>query len=141
LSLLRLEDLDGVARGERDDRALLVRAAAGHVALALDLALAVHRVDAQHADVPDLLDGLFDLRLVGVGVHEERVPVGLQARVRLLAHDGPDDHVAGGLHSSSPSSSESEPSSSASSALAGALPSRTSSAAAVKTTRSAARSS
>src|SRR4029453_3792757 len=105
--LPRLEDLDAVALGELDDRALLVGALAERVAATLDLAGAIQRPDRDHLDVPDHLDGLLDLGLVRPGVDQERVGVLLQARVRLLAHHGPDDHVARRLHSASPPASAS----------------------------------
>src|SRR5262245_25972951 len=102
--LSRLEDLDAVALGELDDRALLVGALAQRVPATLDLAGAVQRANRGHLDVPDRLDGLLDLGLVRPRVHEERVGVLLQAGVGLLAHDRADDDVSGGLHSPSPSS-------------------------------------
>src|SRR5206468_138011 len=139
--LLRLEDLDVVARGERHDRALLVGALAGHVALPLGLALAHHRVDREHVDVPDLLDRLLDLGLVRVRADQERVPVAFQARVRLLAHHRADDHVARRLHSASPSSEPASPASSSELAGVAPFPSRTSKAEFVNRTRSAARRS
>src|SRR6266540_638475 len=103
--LPRLEDLDAVALGELDDRALLVRPLAEREAPPLDLAGAVQRPDRDHLDVPDHLDGLLDLGLVRPGVDQERVGVLLKARVGLLTHHGPDDHVAGRLHSASPPAS------------------------------------
>src|SRR5687768_2348925 len=65
ISLLpRLEDLDAVALGERDHRALLVGSLALGEAAALHLPPAVQRAHGGHLDVPDLLDRLLDLRLV-----------------------------------------------------------------------------
>src|SRR5918999_375627 len=61
--LPRLEDLDAVALGEGDHRALLVRALADRPASPLDLPLAVQSPDRGHAYVPDLLDRLLDLGL------------------------------------------------------------------------------
>src|SRR4051812_34097016 len=52
--LPRLEDLDGVALGEGDDRALLVGLLADGEATTLGLALAVQGVHRGHAHVPDL---------------------------------------------------------------------------------------
>src|SRR3990170_7802542 len=98
-----LEDLDGVALGQGDDGPLLVGSLALRPPAALDLALAVQRVHGDHMDVPDLLDGLLDLGLVGPRVHQERVDVALQARVRLLRNDGANDDIAGGLHPASSS--------------------------------------
>src|SRR4029450_4264757 len=100
--LPRLEDLRAVALGGLADRALLIGALAERVAAPLDLAGAIQRPDRDHLDVPDHLDGLLDLGLVRPGGDQERVGVLLQARIGLLAHDRPDDHVAGGLHSASP---------------------------------------
>src|SRR5581483_8991263 len=137
--LPRLEDLDGVSLGERDDRPLLVGPLALREPAPLDLAAAVERVDREDADVPDLLDRLLDLGLVGVPVDEERVHVPLQAGVRLLRDDGADDDVAGGLHARASSSSPSDRTASA--APSARRPSRTSSAACVNSTRSAARTS
>src|SRR6266516_3103475 len=56
LRSLRFEDLDGVALGQGDHGPLLIRSLAGGQAGSLDLARAVHRVDVQDPDVPDLLD-------------------------------------------------------------------------------------
>src|SRR5439155_6924861 len=96
-----LEDLDRVALGEGDDGALLVGAFALRVAAALDLSTTHQRVDGEDLDVPDLLDRLLDLRLVGAIVDEERVRVALQPRVGLFGDDGADDDVAGRLHEAS----------------------------------------
>src|SRR5437588_1176690 len=140
MSLPRLEDLDLVARGESDDGPLLVGALSLHEPLALHLALARHRVDREDVDVPDLLDGLLDLGLAGIRGHEEGVLVRLQASVGLLRHDGADDDVPRALHdsSSSPSPALREPPRGESD---GSLPSRTSRAAVVKSTWSAATTS
>src|SRR5262249_30141811 len=67
--------------------------------------LAVHGVDRDDPDVPDLLDGLLDLGLVGSLVHQERVAVALQAGVRLLGDHRAHDDVARALHPSTPWSS------------------------------------
>src|SRR3972149_3913 len=135
-----LEDLDRIAGGERDDRALLVGALALRPAAALRLAPAVQRVHGGHTNVPDLLDRLLDLRLVRARVDEERVRVLLDPRVGLLAHDRADDDVARGLHSASPPSASAAGSAFAG-ASAGALPSTVSSASCVNSTRSAATTS
>src|SRR6185503_19024272 len=58
------------------------------------LACAVDGVDAGDLDVEDLLDRDLDLGLVGVGVHQERVLVLVEERVRLLAHHGGEQYVA-----------------------------------------------
>src|SRR5205085_1481720 len=101
---LRFEDLDGIPRGQGDHGPLLVGALAGVQPGPLDLPLAGQGVHPEDPDVPDLLDGFLDLGLVGVRRHEERVRVPLQPGVGLLRDDGPDDHVAGALHRSSPAS-------------------------------------
>ena len=105
------------------DEVVLVGGSTRGETATLRLALAVQGVDREHADVPDLLDRLLDLGLVRTRVHEERVDVALDARVGLLRHDRADDDVAGRLHATAPS------------------PVMTSSAACVKTTRSAAMTS
>src|SRR3954452_18529374 len=82
------EDLDAVARRERHDGALGVLALAhAGAAAALALALAVDRVDAGDLHVEDLLDSDLDLRLVGLGQHDERVLVLVQQPVALLGDD------------------------------------------------------
>src|SRR5262245_11064929 len=74
-----LEQLDAVAGGDSDDGPLRVRPMAELVGTPgpLGLALAVHGVDLQHADAPDRLDGVVDLRFRGSLVDHERVGVGL----------------------------------------------------------------
>src|SRR3954454_17827127 len=82
------EDLDAVARRERHDGALGVLALAhAGAAAALALALAVDRVDAGDLHVEDLLDSDLDLRLVGLGQHDERVLVVVEQPVALLGDD------------------------------------------------------
>src|SRR3954467_5139061 len=77
-----------------DDRLLpLSRAAGGHPA-ALGLGADVDGAHVLDPDAEDLLDGLADLRLVRVRVDAERVLVGSQQRVRLLADDRPDQPLA-----------------------------------------------
>src|SRR3954464_12178947 len=76
-----------------DDRLLpLARAAAGHPA-ALGLGADVDGADVLHPHAEDVLDGLADLRLVRVRMDAERVLVGGQQRVRLLADDRPDQDL------------------------------------------------
>src|SRR3954452_22113608 len=113
-----LEDLDGIALGERDDRALLVGALADGPAAALELALAPERVHRRDAHVPDRLDGLLDLGLVRPGIDQEGVAVQLEPGVGLLRHHRADDHVAWRLHASSPPSVSSAVSAAPSSAAA-----------------------
>src|SRR3954447_20792 len=77
-----------------DDRLLpLARATRGHPA-ALRLRADVDGAHVLHAHAEDLLDGLADLRLVRVRMDAERVLVGGQQRVRLLADDRPDQDLA-----------------------------------------------
>ena len=66
--------------------------------VALALAPAVERVHTQDLDAEDRFDGIVDLGLGGVGVDDERVDVPVEQAVALLAHDRPDDDVAGILH-------------------------------------------
>src|SRR5262245_6646787 len=88
-----LEEVDRLARDERDDRPLGVgaRAVGERLAVALALALAVQRVHLRDADAEDALHGVADLGLGGGGVHLERVDALLHEGVRLLAHDRSDD--------------------------------------------------
>src|SRR6476620_7136759 len=78
------EDVDAVALGEADDRALGVRT----------LAEAVDRVDRRDLDVEHLLDRDLDLGLVGVRTHDEGVLVRVEQAVALLGHDRCDQDVA-----------------------------------------------
>src|SRR4051812_27921099 len=87
------EDVDALSLGEADDRALGVRALAHAITSTPGLALPVERVDARHLDVEDLLDRDLDLGLVGVRAHEERVLVGVEQPVALLADHRRDQHV------------------------------------------------
>src|SRR5687768_9144969 len=87
------EDLDPVALGQADDRALGVVARAVAELRALALALAVAGVHARHGDAEDLLDRDLDLGLVGVGRDDERVLVAVEEAVALLGDDGADDDV------------------------------------------------
>src|SRR4051794_34443363 len=90
------EDLDALARGDRDDGALGVLALAHlRAAAALALALAVDRVDVQDLHVEDLLDSDLDLRLVGLGPHDEGVLVLVEQAVALLRDDRGEQHVPG----------------------------------------------
>src|SRR6478672_8540415 len=82
------EQVDRLAAGrQRHDGALgaLPLAVSGPGALAL--ALAVGGVHRYHLDRKDLLDSDFDLRLVRVGVHQERVHVVIDQAVGLLGDD------------------------------------------------------
>src|SRR6478672_7314733 len=88
------EDVDAVALGEADDRALGVRTLAEAVARTTRLALAVDRVDRRDLDVEHLLDRDLDLGLVGVRTHDEGVLVRVEKAVALLGHDGRDQDVA-----------------------------------------------
>src|SRR4051794_6699782 len=88
------EDVDAVALGEADDRALGVLALAETVAGPARLALAVDRVDRRHLDVEHLLDRDLDLGLVRVRVHQEGVLVRVEEAVALLGHDRREQDVA-----------------------------------------------
>src|SRR3954454_6246003 len=90
------EDLDAVAGGDGDDGALGVLALAHlRAPAALALALAVDRVHAEDLDVKDLLDRDLDLRIVGLGQHDERVLVAVQQPVALLGDDRGEQDVPG----------------------------------------------
>src|SRR5262249_44962371 len=88
------EDVDALTFGDADDRSLRVGARAVALAGTATLARPVERVDVGHRDVEDLLDRDLDLGLVGVAVDQERVLVAVEQRVRLLAHDRGQQHVA-----------------------------------------------
>src|SRR5437764_12261007 len=77
------------------DDGLLPRARpAGRVAAPLGLRLDAHGAYALDAYAEDLLHGLAHLRLVRLGVDAERVLVGGEQRIALLADDRADDHGA-----------------------------------------------
>src|SRR3954464_13183035 len=88
------EEVDAVTLGETDDGALGVVAGADTEPRALALALAVGGVDAGHLHLEDLLHGDLDLRLVGIGVHQERVLVLVDEPVALLRDDRGEQDVA-----------------------------------------------
>src|SRR4051794_16621223 len=71
-----LEDRDGLTRRHLDDRLLPGARAPRGLAAALGLRLHRHGVDTDDVDVEQRLDGLADLRLVGVRVNPERVLLG-----------------------------------------------------------------
>src|SRR5918996_3470338 len=98
------EDVDLVAFGEGHDGALGLLALTPHEPETHPLARAVERVDLAYGHAPDCLDSLLDLRLVGGGMHDERVAAVVEQRVALLADDRFDDHVVWALHAA-PSSS------------------------------------
>src|SRR6476646_7847815 len=84
-----------------DNRLLpLPGAAAGHAA-ALRLGADVDGAHVLDTHAEDLLDGLADLRLVRVRMDAERVLVGGQQRVGLLADDRPDQDLAR-IHEATP---------------------------------------
>src|SRR5690554_2650877 len=62
--------------------------------IAHPLALTVQGVDLGDPHIENLFDGLTDLGLVGVGVHDERVDVGLHQVVALFGDDRLDDDLA-----------------------------------------------
>src|SRR4051812_45778497 len=77
-----------------DDRLLpLARAAGGHTP-ALRLRADVNGAHILDTHAEDVLDGLPDLRLVGIRMDAERVLVGGEQRIRLLADDRPDQDLA-----------------------------------------------
>src|SRR3954454_7358472 len=88
------EEVDAVTLGETDYGALGVVAGADTEPRALALALAVGGVDARHLHLEDLLHGDLDLRLVGIGVHQERVLVLVDEPVALLRDDRGEQDVA-----------------------------------------------
>src|SRR3954447_7627114 len=90
-----LEDRDGLTRRHLDDRLLPGPRAARGLAAALGLGLHRHRADLDDVDVEERLDGLADLRLVGVRVDPERVLLRGREHVGLLADDRADDDLAG----------------------------------------------
>src|SRR5215472_9687129 len=93
--LAHAADVDPLASGEADDRALGVGALTPAVPGASPLALPVKRVHAGHLDVEYRLDRLADLRLVGMRGDDERVLVELVLQaVALLRDHGPEQNVA-----------------------------------------------
>src|SRR5450759_4764942 len=92
------EELDLVARLERDDGLLPRRGHALGIADPARLARHVHGVDARHRHVEELLDGLGDLELAGRLGDLERVAVVLDHRVGLLRHDRTKDDLMCVLH-------------------------------------------
>src|SRR4051795_3734782 len=88
------EDVDPVAVGHRDDRALGVGTLADARPRPALLARPVQRVDRGDLDLEDGLDGDLDLGLVRVGGDEERVLVLVQQPVALLAHHRGEQDVA-----------------------------------------------
>src|SRR3954453_7013357 len=94
VGLEALEDRDRVALAHLDHGLLPAAGAPGGVAAALGLGRHGRGADLEHGDVEQGLDGLLDLRLVRAGVHAERVLAGGRQHVRLLGHDGTDEHLA-----------------------------------------------
>src|SRR4051795_8722057 len=77
-----------------DDRLLPLARAAGGQTAALRLGADVDGAHVLDPDAEDLLDGLADLRLVRLRMDAERVLVGSQQRVGLLADDRLDQNLA-----------------------------------------------
>src|SRR6476659_1275586 len=102
----RSEGFDGLAGRHCHDCLLPARAAAAGHPAALGLRRHLGDVHGDDVDLEDALHRLADLRLVGVGVHLERVLVALADHaVALLRHDGRDQDCAGIVsHSLLPSS-------------------------------------
>src|SRR3954452_5552655 len=86
-----LEDLDLLAGVEFHDGLLPAGARALDQAAPLRLRPHLDDVDRRHLDVEQLLDRLAHLRLVGVGVHAERVLAVFDLGVALLRDDGRDE--------------------------------------------------
>src|SRR3954468_16420136 len=84
-----------------DDRLLPLARATGGDAAALRLGADVDSAHVLDPDAEDVLDGLADLRLVRIRVDAERVLVGGEQRVRLLADDRPDQDLAR-IHEATP---------------------------------------
>src|SRR5690242_14940386 len=91
----RSEGFDGLTRRHRHDGLLPARAGAASHPAALGLGGHLRDVDGDHVDLEDALHRLADLRLVGVGMHLERVLAALSDHaVALLGHDGRDQDCA-----------------------------------------------
>src|ERR671923_1328315 len=101
LGLQALEDRDRLARSHLHDGLLPLARATGREAAALRLRRHGGGADLDHRDGEQRLDGLLDLRLVGVLVDAERVLVGRRQDVGLLGDDRADDHLARFHHSTS----------------------------------------
>src|SRR5688572_7103277 len=84
MELDSLEELDGVARLQGDDRLLGARPPAHRTAHALELAAHDHGVDVGDLDVEQLLDRVLDLDLVGVLGHLEDDLLGVGRGLALL---------------------------------------------------------
>src|ERR1700735_4751341 len=89
------EDVDPVTLGEGHDGALGVNPLAPAEPGTTPLALPVEGVHAGHLDPEHLLDRLLDLRLVGVGGHDERVLALVEKAVALLRHHRTQQDVPG----------------------------------------------
>src|SRR4051812_18366171 len=94
ISGARTEDVDR-ALAEGDDRTLGVLALAEAESGATGLAVTVRGGDFVHFDVEDLLDGVFDLRLVRARVDDEGVLALVEQPVRLRGADRGDEDVMG----------------------------------------------
>src|SRR5689334_14543607 len=95
LGLCSFEDLDRLALADLDDRLLPAGLAAGAHAAALRLRLDLDDVHGLDVDAEQLLDGLPDLCLVGVGMHTERVLLALDQLVALLRHHRREENLVG----------------------------------------------
>src|SRR5699024_3419459 len=90
---LKTEDVDPVAFGDTDDRALAVGSLAVTETGPLALALPVDRVHAGDLHFEDLLYRDLDLGFVGLRADDERVLVLVYEPVALLGHHRLDDDV------------------------------------------------
>src|SRR5690606_3166982 len=86
-------DVDRLAFGQADDRLLHVAARVGLALPALGLALGDQRVDAEHLDVEQRLDGRLDRRLGRVVGDAEDDGVILAEQRRLFGDHRSEDHV------------------------------------------------
>src|SRR4051794_30466642 len=138
-SFLAFEQRDALSLGEGDDGPLGVGPLAerGRAPVALALALAIQGVDLDDLDAEERLDGLADLDLVGIGMHDERVDAGVEQRVRLLRHHRLEDDVPCVLHSASSASSSTAVSSATSTEAVGSVAVSVSAAAAGSSTGAA----